>query len=665
MGDMKVYPGKHPNFRSEHFTRQEIRIIDFFAREFYVTNGGREIRLGATSEYKYIIVKPTLVYEDMFNLDKEIIVVFSKYKTLEARTLDAFEYILKQHNNIRIDKICNVLVSCDKNVEDSLVKMVKSEPESQVVIPFSYEEFDDVGWDDYFFRNRFRKYFYSRDLFAFEAPLKRDIYFFGRTDLIQEVVNRLKCGENSGLFGLRKTGKTSLINGIIRSLSSENIPSFVIDCQDTSFNQRRWNNALYYFCKKANECLNVEYPLPDEKCFTLENASVLTENFLKYCNVKFSQPILVIFDEIENISRETSPSEHWSKGLDFVLFWQTLRSIFQRGDGLISYLIVGTNPSCIESPRFDQVDNPIFNHFAPMYIPGFEVKDTRDMVRKLGRRMGLCFDEGVYTRLTEDFGGHPFLMRHVCSLISKAVKHEDRPVTIDRSIYSGCKKDFVEHHSSYLDMIMSVLLDYYPDEFDMLKFLAVDETDVFREFAQHNPSYTTHLIGYGLISKSRNNYDFKIDSIKEYLKVKHSLRKINTTDDEKRHEISQRRNSIEIKLRRLIMMLLKARYGEVEARNVVLSIMGGGRKIKYSGLQYANLFNPKMCEIYFSDLAKIISKEWDCFAHMFNEVKKEIFMNLEFVNSCRIDAHASSISESEFKLFRVYMDRLEADLVDC
>lgn len=372
----KTYPGTHPNLKDGHFSVHEKKILESLSKEFFITNGGREIKVGFKSRYKYLIISPTDIYKDMFNLDREIIVLFSPYSSIEARTLSVFDYVASEQSALRIEKVCNVLVSNDENVERSLNDLIKSEPESQIIIPFYSEELLNVK-DPFFFRNRFKKYFYTRDLFAFEAPLKKDIYFFGRNDLIQVIINRYKSNENSGLFGLRKTGKTSLINGIERNLKKEGITSVIIDCQDTSFNQRRWYEALHYLCEVTKESLKSNCVVPDEIDFTEKNASILSETFFKDCRESVNSSILFIFDEIENISIQTSPAEHWSTGLDFVLFWQTLRSIFQRNTNLISYLIVGTNPSCIELPKVKNIDNPIFNHFDPIYIPGFDIKDTR------------------------------------------------------------------------------------------------------------------------------------------------------------------------------------------------------------------------------------------------------------------------------------------------
>lgn len=656
-----VYPGKHPYFVDRHFTEIEKQAINTLSKEFYTTNGGETIKLGYNSEYRYIIISPTEIYKDMFNLDREIIVVFSPYETIEARTLDVFEYIAKKHSALRIEKICNILVSGDKDVEASLNDLIKNEPESQVIIPFYYGELQKVS-DQYFFRNRFRKYFYTRDLFAFEGPLKKDIYFFGRGDLIQELINRLKSGENAGIFGLRKAGKTSLINGIERNLEKENIKTVIIDCQDTSFNQRRWNEALFYICSKIAEKLPSKVKLAAEHDFTDKNASLLTEAYFKAVSAESKSSLFIIFDEIENISRDTSPAEHWKSGLDFALLWQTMRSIFQRNTNLVFYLIAGTNPRCIEMPKIDHVDNPIFNHFTPLYIPGFEVRETREMIRKLGRRMGLNFDESIYSKLTEDFGGHPFLMRHVCSLISKEVKNSERPIEIARDSYRIGKDSFIESHSNYLEMIISVLKDYYPDEFEMLSMLANEDIVSFNEFAELHPSYTMHLIGYGLIKKSRLGYDFSIDTIRDYILSQAKYKRVGLTTEEMWSEISFRRNAAEVKIRKLTRVLLQANLGVAGAKTAILDIFGGKRKEELAALSYPELFNPNLGEIYFSDLSKILSKHWTIFKNTFSKTRQEIFSQLEFINRSRSDAHAAEISAEQFAFFRLCMASIESDL---
>ena len=187
----KTTPGIHPMFSSSRFSEEIQGILKVLRNEFFLTNNGDKLSLGYNSEYEYIVVEPTGIYEDLFNLNKEIVIVFSPYESLQPRTLDVFEKISKRFSALRLEKICGILVSKDPDIESSLLNLTKSEPESQIIIPFRYSELKN-NLDSYFIRNRFRKYFYSRDLFAFEAPLRKDIYFFGRNDLIQTIINRCK-----------------------------------------------------------------------------------------------------------------------------------------------------------------------------------------------------------------------------------------------------------------------------------------------------------------------------------------------------------------------------------------------------------------------------------------------------------------------------------------
>ncbi len=75
----------------------------------------------------------------------------------------------------------------------TLVSLLKTDPEQPIVIPFTYSELF-CNFDSFFLRNRFRDHFYTRDLFSFLSPLKKDLYFFGRSELIQELVNRHRSG---------------------------------------------------------------------------------------------------------------------------------------------------------------------------------------------------------------------------------------------------------------------------------------------------------------------------------------------------------------------------------------------------------------------------------------------------------------------------------------
>lgn len=566
---------------------------------------------------------------------------------------------INRHQNLRIERICSVIVSKDDDVGYKLSELLKNDQEAQIVVPFAYQELIEKIDDSFFFRNRFKKHFFSRDLFASEAPLKKDLYFFGRHDLVHSFVTRHRSNQVSGLFGLRKTGKTSVLFGIQRALNKINGVSVFIDCQNPAFHRCRWNKALNYVLTEIKKQHKLSVRLQPEDNYSEAKAPIIFEDIiLKMSKELGEKNILLIFDEIENITPGVSPSEHWTTELDFIFFWQTLRSLFQKLPKTFSYLIVGTNPLCVETESIHGKDNPIYGQIPLEYIPRFDVPQTREMVRRLGKIMGMKFDEILYGKLTEDFGGHPYLIRHVCSVINKISKNE-RPVRIDKSVYEKAKKTFIRDYSHFMEMILNVLHDHFNDEYEMLKYLSLDDIETFKEFADLSPLYTNHLIDYGIVEQNEGNYTFRIETIRDFLSSKQKYKKLNQTQSEMWAEISERRNVLEPRLRSLCRMQLQAHFGSSIAHRKVLDLLGKPRKTKNNSLSFSELFDGNKSKILFSDLPKMISKYWDCFKNILGPDKNEIIGNLNKINTMRKDAHANNVSKEEMQIFRAYVGNVE------
>lgn len=667
-------PGIHPNAKKElwQYSNTEKEIINKLAQEWYVTNAGGKFYLGETSEYKYCLIKPTERYLQMFNLEREIVVIFSHYDQLEPRTLDAIYYASKKFPDLRIEKICSIIFSNDPTCELKIRSLLKNDQESQIVIPINYNEFRRSD-DEFFLENLFRRHFYTRDLFALESPLKKDIYFFGRTDIIHKIVNRHQSNENSALFGLRKTGKTSLIFKIERTLERNNQKSVWIDCLNTAFNKRRWNEALYYvihlirekYSRQLNEHAKEiganKLKFKSEESYTEKDAAIIFEDeILKLYRIFGNNSILLIFDEIERITFGVGENEHWSKGMDFVFFWATLRSIFQKLNNVFSYLIVGTNSTCIERDLINGDENPLFNSVPFNYIERFDVPETKEMVSKIGGFIGLKFEETIYSKLTEDFGGHPFLIRHVCSEINTKAPIK-RPFRVDRITYENAKKEFIEKSSGYFEMMLGILREYYGEEYQLLEYLALEDYESFNYFAEASPEYTQHLIGYGIISKNNNNYDFKIDAVKEFLASRNKYKKINLTIEEMYSECQERRVRLEIKLRNLIKTQLKARLGETKAKKEVLAKFKTEIQEKISELTLSQILNADSNKfLFFLTLKEIIYGQWETFKHIFLNDQSSFNYKMDVVNTIgRKDTHSKTITKNDMDEFRIAATWLE------
>ena len=353
----RTNPGIHRSFQIARFGDREQKLIKRLANQWYLTSSGAHIRLAA-SRYDYFLMKPTPMFTEMFNIERELIVVLSPYKTFEPRTLDVFDAAQRELSDLRVESVCRVLISDDPDAERKVNDLLKTDPEQPVVIPFTFDELS-TSYDDFFLRNRFRKHFYTRDLFAFLSPLRRDLYFFGRSQLLQEIINKHRSGEHTGLFGLRKSGKTSIIYAIERHLRIHGGEFLSIDCESPSVHGLRWFELLEKLVRDYKSVRDPKFKIaPGPRYTETTAADSFTDDVLGVYRSKKRTPLMILFDEIERLSPATGSSPHWRDGSDFVLFWQTLRGFYQRHQEVFTYMLVGTNPSCVEqrwTPKFGQL----------------------------------------------------------------------------------------------------------------------------------------------------------------------------------------------------------------------------------------------------------------------------------------------------------------------
>lgn len=507
------------------FGREEKAIIELLSsRDWYVTRAEKLENKSDEQCLKAILVKPQETVREAFNLQREVIVLFSPYPNLDMRFLK-FDSMNIEGN--RAEEICSILISRDPSVQSKVDSVLRTKKESRIVVPFTYEELLATKNQDFIIK-RIRERFYSRDLFGFQEALTEDRFFFGRKNLIFELVNQHLTGSCTGVFGLRKTGKTSILYGLQRALDRKQSVSVYIDCQ--TLHQHSWNGAIHTILEevvKASSVKKSTIHLLEEYKDESKVAKLFKEDIESIYNENKKRSILIIFDEIEHITFETSSTHLWKSGVAFINFWQTLRSVFQltASRHIFTYLIAGTNPRCIEQPTINKTDNPIFAQFHPYYIEPFTPEITSEMVSKLGGYMGLFFDESTIEQLVSDFGGHPLLMRQQCSYIHRKIGMNVRPVRVTLQEYLKHRQSFYRESGGFIQyatMILSVLKNWYELEYEMLELLAQDQMEAFVEMADEDPSLIAHLLNYGIIGiRNDSEYYFKIEILKQYIK-KHS-----------------------------------------------------------------------------------------------------------------------------------------------
>ena len=512
------------------FSSEEKQIIELLSmRDWFVTRAEVLEEKNGPLCLKALLVKPQEKVREAFNLQREVIVVFSPYQNLDMRALNAFEHV--NIPNDRAEEICGILISKDPYPQRMVDSILKNHNESRIIVPFSYDELLGVKNPEIIVK-RIRERFYSRDLFGIQEALREDRYFFGRKDLIYNLVNQHLSGSCSGIFGLRKTGKTSILYGVQRALDRKEAMSVYIDCM--TLHLRSWNIAIYEVVDRIIRDCSLKrssFHTQDDYCDESNTASLFQEDLINAYQLNKKRSILLIFDEIENITFETSPSDNWKCGVAFVKFWQTMRSVFQKlaGRKIFTYLIAGTNPRCIEQPSINKTDNPIFIQFQPHYIEPFTFDQAKEMMDKLGNYMGLSFEEPVIQQIVADYGGHPLLIRQQCSFIHRQISMSSRPHTISMDEYFENKARFYKETGGFIQyakMILEVLKNWYGVEYEMLELLANNQIDEFDEISSESPEFIAHLLNYGIIGNNSGGYFFRISVIQQFLKKKKSIKDI-------------------------------------------------------------------------------------------------------------------------------------------
>jgi hypothetical protein len=627
---------------------QEYPLVIQFSEHFGVTYASHK------SDFPFVFLQPDEKMQRNFNLSNEFLLLFSHYASFDTRSFDVVDKILEEFSN-RLDRLCIFVVSNDSNFLHIIDKKLANQQDFRLVVPFTYEEIlSRRPFEDFLFE-RLRKYLYTRDLFAQNTPLTSNEFFFGRSQIIQKLTSRYSNGQQSGLFGLRRIGKTSVLFALMRTLEHRNGVSVYIDCQSPTIHSLRWfellKEVLNSLCNQYPVDLNVIDLVFDEK-----NASRQFELGIEEVYSKLGQnKLLIIFDEIENITYNLSPNNEWRRGPDFLFFWQTIRSIIQRKPHLFSFVIAGVNPYIIEEPSIDNMDNPLFGMLSVDYLDFFSLQDVRDMVSRVGGYMGLTFDEEVYTHLVDDFGGHPFLVRQVCSMINQLA--QSKPYNLDKYVYKQHRYNFEDGLATYIEQIMKVLKDRYPHELDLLKTLVLDGHDQFLEIRK-NQTTINHLIGYGVIVDHNGHYSVTIDAIRNYISNTYKSNSLPTTVEKRWAIISDRRNRLEVSLRNVIRITLLASKGRGTTKNILLGLLKTDEIASNRTKTIDYILENK---IYFNQLKGLVMKEWKDFCKIFDD-KTMFSQTMDTINTYRVDAHAKTIDDSAFFQVNYSFDWLEKKL---
>lgn len=649
---MPTTPGFHIDTNISAYPPDVRKAISHIARHFYVTRTFKSVEVG-NSEYWAALVRPTTEFSIYVNTDREILVLFAGYATFEIRTLEAFDYFYDLLESKRVDRSVRFLVSADRNIENIIKHYLDQHPEYPVIIPIDLQKV--AAYSNNILLESVRRNFIIRDLFGYQNPLREETFFFGRQDVVQSVLDLARSGQSSSVFGLRKSGKTSAIYAIQRKSKGFSCTAVIIDCQNPAVHARNYSDLLSYIIAQVKAALGKKGAAPDLG----SDLPLVSEKFYQHIKSALGEAktnILIIFDEVENISPRTAASPHWRSGNDPIYFWQILRSFIQSDSkGRLSVCIVGTSPHILEAAKINDVDNPIYLFAQKRFIPNLTFDETKEMVQRLGYFMGLDFRTELIAILFKTFGGHPFFTRQVCSLVHRQLD-TNRPITVSPKALRDAQIAFEGQMESFLRDILEHLQRTYEEEFNLLKAIVAGDKDEALEYSRDAPDLIDHLIGYELIERFGDGIDLKFDAIRPALE---KLLPIGRNSAETYWtELVLRRNAVERSLRTAIFYWSKM-LPQTDWAVVVERSLTKRRFEALPSIEPGPMFSNDESPLYLTDLIGFL-RQGDALPYL-GDRRSAILEALDQINKLRRDAHALDVESEDMSQVRLAFELCETE----
>jgi hypothetical protein len=350
----------------------------------------------------------------------------------------------------------------------------------------------------------------SQNLYEETLPVTGSA-FFGRRDLLHELASQLRSGKVCGIFGLRKTGKTSLVKELGRQLvvASPRQRIFVLrDMEDLPDNPDEHGAALQMDLTASLLPKLRELGLRTHELTQLTKQSNLNDfrramqATLGHQNSRDIQ-MVVALDEIESLvgrdPRNSFDRPHVPE------FLGIMRSLVQENPNF-NVVIAGLTSSVLEAGVLYGRENPLFAWAKPYYMPPFDRSAADDLVRDIGKRMAVRWSDNALTEVFALSGGHVFLHRSLCARIAGELPLDLSSREVTSQGVNAVKRTWRRGVSEQVQEMLASLDRFYPDAADVLRLISAADIEP-DEVDSAYPSQVEHLLKLGLIDETANGYE--------------------------------------------------------------------------------------------------------------------------------------------------------------
>ena len=279
-----------------------------------------------------------------------------------------------------------------------------------------------------------RNYGARDNLFDTKNALMDERHFFGRDAILTRMGTLVRRNEHILLTGLRKVGKTSLLNIFRQHLLQYPVCKVDLQAYDRGedWHSSVFREALAAFDKWARQRMISWDFRPEAPTDATAFQHAVDCRLEELGDGAETVRLVLLLDEVERVfplHGEKDETRRWLRAA------QSLRSVAQAASRRLVIVAADLRPTANRINLLDTGEtNPFYDFFHEIAVPLFDWNATKEMTKTIGAAMDIEVDDKFVEELHRLSGGHPSFSRSVAAEASRRRSARRRLTVKDLSV---------------------------------------------------------------------------------------------------------------------------------------------------------------------------------------------------------------------------------------
>ena len=355
-------------------------------------------------------------------------------------------------------------------------------------------------------------------------PLKDSAAFFGRDDVVREVLQMLNHPDENAivLFGQRRIGKTTILLQIDRQLSEEKkFTPVYFDLQDRASSPL--SDVLFKLAQVISHQL--KQPLPSIDKFDV-NGDYFINEFLPE-TIKFSAPggLVLLFDEFDVMD---SPENNRAGQA----FFPYLRSFITSLDHVKFVFVIGRRPEELSTDTLST-----FKGTRATKVSLLSRNATELVIRQSEKKESLYWSSEAVEQVWKWTQGHTYFTQLICSVTWEHLQEKSsgngvpsvNPSDVDAAVHDALKQGANAFHWIWGGLppaervVMAAMAEAKGDVISQDGIEEILSQSGVRLIVRELKIAPMTLIDWGLLQSVENDYRFSVPLMREWVRSNRPL----------------------------------------------------------------------------------------------------------------------------------------------